>query len=431
MDDFHLGSRIFLIALIVAVNAFFAAAEVSLISCRRFRLRQLAEEGNAGAQAALSLLANPERLLSVTQVGVTLASLGLGWVGEETFYHVLITLVGPIVTPASSAFLHGLSFGVAFLLMSFIHVVAGEVVPKNLGLEKAHRLAVLSAPVLLLFYRLSLPFVYVVEKTSAAVSRLFGLHGHPHGGGHSAEELQLIVASSRRAGHLFHFEETAIQRVLELQDYFAREAMVPRNDVVSIPVTATLDEALRTFGANHYSRYPVYENTPENIVGILLAKDLLRKPASQFNLRRLLRTPLVIPETKPLSQLLDEFRNSHTHMGVVVDEFGTIVGIITLEDVIEQIFGEIEDEYDASEPEPIRHADRFELEGTINIRDLEAQYGIELPGDAGFETLAGFLLFRLGNIPSAGDLVEHESHRFTILEMDRNRIARVQIEQLP
>jgi CBS domain containing-hemolysin-like protein len=442
MPESYLGYRILAIALIVAANAFFAAAEVSLISCRRYKLRALAGEGNLGAQAALSLLANPERLLSVTQVGVTLASLGLGWVGEETLYRLAVGLVGPAITPATASVLHGACYAAAFLAMSFVHVVAGEVIPKNLGLERAHQLAILAAPVLLVFYRISLPFVYLIEKTAAAGSRLLGVHRATHGGGHSAEELQLIVDSSRRAGHLLGFEERAIQRVLEMQHFYAREAMVPRNNVVSLAVNATLDEALRILNENHYSRYPVYEGTPEKIVGVLLTKDLLREweerrratekrqAVAPFQLRRLLRRPVVVPETKPLNLLLDDFRKAHNHLGVVVDEFGTITGIITMEDVLEQIFGEIEDEYDLKRPEPAVEAPVVELEGSINIRDLESQYGVELPGNAGFETLAGFLLFQLGCIPAAGESVEHGGRRFTVLARDRNRISRVRVERL-
>ena len=301
MTESYFGYRILLIVLIVAVNAFFAAAEVSLVSCRRSRLRMRAEEGNAGAKAALSLLENPERLLSVTQVGVTLASLGLGWAGEETLYQIVAGVVQPAVTPASAALFHGLSFGLAFLVMSFVHIVAGEVVPKNLGIEKADQFAILSAPALLVFYRISLPFVYVIERTASSISRLFGMKGHVHGGGHSAEELRLLVTSSRHAGHLESFQEVTIQHLLDLENVYARQAMVPRNDVVSIPLSATLDETLRIFGGQHYSRYPVYEATPENIVGIVLAKDLLRewaarrraterrRPTKPFNLRSLLR----------------------------------------------------------------------------------------------------------------------------------------------
>ncbi len=442
MADSYLGYRILLIVFIVAVNAFFAAAEVSLVSCRRYRLVALAEQGNLGAQAALSLLARPERLLSVVQVGVTLASLALGWAGEDTFYRMVLAVLSPAITPVSSALIHGLSFGIAFLLMSFTHIVIGEVVPKNLGIERADQLAIISSPALLLFYKVSLPFVYVIERSAAAISRILGLKGEQHGGGHSAEELQLLVRSSRHAGHLLDFEESAIQRVLDLGDFYAREAMVPRNSVVSLSVEATLDHALRILTEHQYSRYPIYERTPENIIGFLLAKDLLRewderrratekrRPTQPFHLRRLLRKPLVVPETKPLSELLDDFRKSHTHLGVVVDEFGTIVGIITLEDVLEQIFGEIEDEYDATRPEPVSEAREIEFEGTIGIRDLETHYDIELPGDAGFETLAGFMLFRLEHVPTVGEQVEHNGIRFTILEMDKNRIAKVKAERL-
>ncbi|HUS08158.1 MAG TPA: hemolysin family protein [Bryobacteraceae bacterium] len=440
----HFGYRFLLLTLILVINGFFAGAEVALISARKSKLRQLAEAGNVGAQAALSLLENPERLLSVTQLGVTLASLGLGWAGEDTLFQMISALLHPLLTPATAGILHGVSFGLAFALMSYGHVIIGEVVPKNLGLEKADRLAVLVAPVLLIFYRVSEPFVFVIERSSVAINRMMGLRGEGHGGGHSAEELKFIVSSSRDEGHLHHFEEDVIQRVLDLRNYYAREIMVPRNDIVSVSVDASLEHVLRVIIQHQYSRIPIYERRTENIVGIVHYKDLMnvweerrlaserRHPVRPFHLRRVLRKPLVVPETKPLNQLLDEFRQHHTHMALVVDEFGTIAGLVTLEDALEQVFGEIEDEHDerrAAPQEPPTGI--FDLDGTATIRDLDLQYGISLPGDAGFETLAGFLLFQLGKIPQMGDKVEYGSRRFTVTEMDRNRIAKVRIETLP
>ncbi len=443
MDDWSVGFRLSVILILLGVNAFFAGAEVALISSSRARLQAMAENGNVGAQAALSLLKNPERLLSVIQVGVTLASLGLGWAGESTFHRAAEWLFGPITTPATLGIIQGVSFVCAFLMLGYLHVVIGEVVPKNLAIEETERLAVLTAPPLLAFYRLSLPFVYAIEKTSIAVSRLLGLECKPESGGHTAEELRLLVRSSRLAGRVDPFEEAAIRHVLELSDFRAREAMVPRNDVVSIPLDATLDQALRVFNEHRFSRYPVYDGAPENIVGIVLAKDLLRewgdrrratelrRPVAPFNLRRYLRDPLIVPESTPLSQLMEDFRKSHIHMAVVVDEFGTVSGIITLEDVLEQVFGEIEDEHDLAQPSPDVHADVLELSGGASIRDIQAQYGIELPGDAGFETLAGFILERLGEIPSGGEWFDYEGWRFTVVEMERNRIAKVRIERTP
>ena len=434
--------RILILFGILFVNAFFAAAEVSLVSVRRSRLRSRADEGQAGAQAALSLLENPERLLSVTQVGVTLASLGLGWAGEDTLFEIIMDLFHPAISPTSEGIFRGVAFGLSFLVMSYGHVVIGEVTPKNLALDKADRVAVLVAPILLVFYKISAPFVIVIERSAAALSRVLGLTQRHGAGGHSAEELKFIVRSSLTEGHLERFAEDAIQKLIDLPEYYAREIMVPRNDIVSLPVTASLDDILRAVNKHKYSRYPVYEDQPEQIVGVLHYKDLMpvwrdnkvahdrNRPARAFQLKRFLRKPLVVPETKALPQLLADFRQHHTHLALVVDEFGTIVGLVTLEDVLEQVFGEIADEHDVRRPMPSMTARTVVVEGTIPIRDLATMYGLELPAEAGFETLAGFLLSELGYIPKAGDQINHSDRRFTILEMDRNRVARVRIEKL-
>jgi putative hemolysin len=434
--------RIVVVISLIAVNGFFAAAEVALLSVRHSRLRQMAEAGQAGAQSALSLLSNPGRLLSVTQVGVTLASLGLGWAGEDTVYHILTGWFQPVVTPATAPLLHGISFVVSFLVISYFHVVLGEVVPKNLAIAKADRLAALVAPALLVFYKISMPFVVVIERSAAVLTRALRLKGGAHAGGHSAEELKLIVSSSRGLGYLPEAQEDMIHRVLDLGEIFVREIMISRNDIVSVSSQATLDEVLEAMTSSRHSRLPVYEGNPEKIIGILHYKDLLPvweerrqairlgRPSRAFRLPRLLRPYLIVPETKPISQMLDEFRHGHSHMAMVVDEFGTIVGLLTVEDVLEQVVGRIEDEHD-QKAERRAETDEVELDGATRIRDLESEFGIEIPTDAGFETLAGFLLFRLGAIPRVGQAVEYEGRRYTVLEMDRNRIARVRIEKTP
>jgi len=434
--------RILLVALLIAVNAFFAGAEVALLSVRHSRLRQMAEDGQAGAQAALNLLANPGRLLSVIQVGVTLASLGLGWAGEDTLYQILIGWLHPVTTPLTARFLHGLCLVVSFLVIGYFHVVFGEVVPKNLAIEKADRLAALVAPVLLVFYRLSGPFVVVIERSASVLTRAMRLKGGVRGG-HSAEELKLIVSSSRGLGYLPEFQEDMIHRVLDLATISAREVMVPRNDIVSVSAAATLDEVLHIMIEEQHSRLPVYETTPEKFVGVLHYKDLLPvweerrsairsgRPSRRFRISRLMRPFLVVPETKLLVQLLEEFRQGKSHLAMVVDEFGTIVGMLTVENVLEQVVGRIEDEHDEKSTRQAALADEVELDGTTKIRELESEFGIELPTDAGFETLAGFLLYRFGEVPQAGQSVEHQGRRFTVLEMEHNRIARVRIEKVP
>ncbi|MBA3973564.1 MAG: HlyC/CorC family transporter [Candidatus Solibacter sp.] len=442
METFSYGYRFLLMFAIVGANAFFAGAEASLISSRVSRLKAMAERGIVGAPAALSLLARPERLLSVVQVGVTLTSLALGWVGEDTLYRLLAEWFRFSPSPIVAMAMDGIAVGLAFLLMTMMHVVLGEVVPKNLAIGQAERFAVLVSPLLLVFFKVAEPFVWVIERSARLVSRAIGVRGDAGGGAHSTEELKFVIAAAESAGHVSEFEKEAASRLLELQEYVAREAMVPRNALTMAPVDADLDEVLEAFRESGYSRLPVYEKSREHILGIVHVKDVLgywterrqsnlkRKPVAAFDLRTILRRVPVIPETKPLSQLLDELRERRAHLAFVVDEFGTIAGLITMEDVLEQVFGEIEDEFDPVYQRPSLDAVSVEVEGTIPIRDLDTQYGIELPDDLEFETLAGFLLYELGRIPKQGDLVEHERRRYTVLEMEHNRIAKVRIDRL-
>lgn len=438
----YLGLRLLLLAAIVGINAFFAGAEVALLSVRESKLRQMAEQGQVGARIAIELLANPSRLLGVTQVGVTLASLGLGWAGEDTLYQLVLLLFHPLAA-VPSPLLRGFCFGAAFLVMTYIHVIVGEVIPKNLAINTSDKLAVVVAPGLMVFSRIAGPFLTVIERSVSVISRAMGLGAKRHAGGHSADEIRLIVASSRGAGHLPESQEEMINRVLDLEDVLAREVMVGRNEMVSISIEASLDEVLQTMIAEEHSRLPVWEGSPELIVGMVFYKDLLPvwqerrryiregRPQRPFRVRHIMRKPIVVPETKPLSTILEEFRTGMSHMAIVVDEFGTVTGLLTLEDVLEQIVGEIEDEFDETRQLNVEAADEMELDGATKIIDLESQYGVTLPSDAGFETLAGYLLYRLGHIPKPGETVDFSDRRFTVVTMERNRIARVLITRIP
>ena len=441
-----LGFRLLLLGVIVLVNAFFAAAEVSLLSVRDSRLRQLAEAGSAGARDALNLIAKPELLLSVTQVGVTLASLGLGWAGESTLYELTVKSIAPVLhvwpSPLLARVLHGLCFLIAFLMMTYSHVVIGEVVPKNLAIAKADRLAVTVAPILLVFTRIAAPFIAVIGRSAAAITSSLGVTQRLHAGGHSPEELRLIVSSSRGSGHLREGLDDMIHNVLDLDDLTVREIMIPRNQMVAISANSSLDQVLATMSEEQHSRLPVYENEPEQVVGILYFKDMLHlwqerrialrsgRSPRPFEIRNIMRKFMIVPETKPLFQMLNDFRSMQTHMAMVVDEFGTISGLLTVEDVLEQIVGEIEDEFDdpptLAEPEG---AD-VSLDGATQIRDFEQQFSTELETGTGYETLAGYLLYRLGHIPVPGESVEHDGRRFTVEAVERNRITSVKVERL-
>ena len=299
-----------LLGLILAVNGFFAASEVALLTVRDSKLRHLADEGVAGAKTALALLAHPEKLLSVTQIGVTLASLGLGWAGEDTLYALLMSLFNIQLGPAGAAAVRAVAFVLAFVLMTYCHVVIGEVVPKNLAIDKADRLAVIVAPALMVFYRASSAFVSVVESSARAITGLLGVKERHHGGGHSAEELKLIVSSSRYAGDLPKQQEDIIHRVLDLEELSVREIMRPRREIVSVSSAASLDEVLRTMVESEHSRLPVWEEKPEQMVGAVFFKDMLRiwherrvalragRSTPRFDLRHIIRKPLIVPENQ-------------------------------------------------------------------------------------------------------------------------------------
>jgi CBS domain containing-hemolysin-like protein len=439
--DPNFAYRILLMCLIIGVNAFFAGSETALVSVRLSRLRELAGERAVGAQAALNMLAKPERLLSVVQVGLTVCSLALGWVGEETLYGLFLTFIGPLVTPATAVLLHGVCLTLAFALMTFAHVVLGEVVPKNLAMDRADRLALLVAPVLLVFYRIVGPFVWAIERAASSLSRLLGLHRGAVSNPHSIEEIKFILGATEAAGNLTAFERSSVENMLDLRTLLVREVMVPRSALTMVPVDTTYETVLQTFAESRHSRLPVYEGTHDNILGIVHAKDMLAyshtrtsafarlKLLPPFDLRHFVREMPFVPETKPLDQHLDEMRAGHAIVNFVVDEYGTIAGMISADDVLEQVFGRIRDEFDPRDVK-IEVAGPFDVEGTIPLRDLDTEYGIELPVEAEYETLAGFLLYRLSRIPSAGDAVEYASHRFEVTRMEANRIAEVHVEPL-
>lgn len=438
----NIGLRLLLLGVLTAINAFFAASEIALLSVRRPKIIQLAQEGNLGAQAAMKLLGNTERFLSLVQVGIGITSLAMGVAGEEAINNWLQSQLVPLAPIAYVKVVEVFCLMVSFVFLTLLLVVVGEVVPKNLGILASERISLLGAPPLLIVNRALAPLVFLVERLANLFSRLLGL---PQGGAHgihSLEEIRHIVESSLGHHTVTRFEAHAIDKLLELRELVAREVMTPRSSMVCLPINASLDELLKTMSDHHYSRVPVYRDKPDNIIGIVHFRDLLvvwqerrlatekRRSVRPFLLEQHVRKLPVIPETKSLSDLIDEFRHNRAHMALVVNEFGAVNGVLTLEDVFEQVFGEIEDEHDLVVVEQAMNANELELDGSTPTRDLETKFGIDLPADAGFETLAGFILFRLGFIPKLGDVVEEEDRRYTVIEMERNRIGKVKIERI-
>jgi len=427
--------------LLLGINSFFAAAEVALVSVRDTRIRELAEAGNRSARTVLDLLSDPDRMLSATQLGVTLASLGLGWSGEDTVFRLMEPVFGPLLLPDYAEMAHFLSFAVAFTVITFLHMVLGEVVPKNLALERAEKLALVVAPPLQLFSRITGVFVRLVEATAERLSRLLGLKMTVSQTVYTAEELKLVVSLSQRQGTLARLQEAMLHKVIDFYEVAVREVMVPRQEMVALPHTAGFDQVVECITRFRHARIPIYRDSKEQVIGVIYAKDiwsyvqqmqrwqLLGRTPPPFVLQSLVHEVAFVPETKFLFEMMKEFLDRRFHLSMVVDEFGTVVGLVTVEDALEQIVGEIRDEHEHMLPKPELSPDHvLEVDGITKILDLHSLYGIELPYDAGFETLAGFLLQKLGSIPKGGESVTYEGRSYTILEMDQNRISRVRIE---
>jgi CBS domain containing-hemolysin-like protein len=433
--------RVLAVVLLVAANAFFVAAEFALVSVRDTRIQQLLDVHRIGARIVQKLHSRIDELLAAVQLGVTLASLALGWIGEAALARLLENAFQGVHYPVVYA--HVVAILVAFVLITYLHTTLGELVPKSVALHRAERVALAVAGPMEIFITATKPFLYVMTHTARVLLRLFGVPQIRQGGVHSPDELKLIVTASRRLGLLPAFEEELIHRTLEMGDVTAREIMVPRPDIFSLPADLSLDEALTRVVEEQHSRVPVYDRQrgPEHIIGVLYSKDLTRwmrlrlvlshdtaERLALMEVRHLMRDVLVVPETKALPELLEEFKTRKRHLAVVVDEFGSTAGVVTVEDVLEQLVGEIEDEFDiARQPLPAG-ATTMLLDGSVPLRDLETQYQLKLPREEGYETIAGFVLAHLQRIPRGGESFEYEGRRYTAMEMDGRRIAKVKVE---
>ncbi|MGB0042067.1 MAG: hemolysin family protein [Terriglobales bacterium] len=440
--------RVFVILLLVAANAFFAAAEFALVSVRETRIQQLIEAHRAGARTVLKLHQQLSRVVNGVQLGITITSLTLGLLGEPVLARLFESWIGSI--PHAALYAHSIAVPVAFAMITSLHVILGELVPKSLALQRAERVALAVAAPMDVFLTVTAPLTIGMSRAAGFVLRAFGTREIRHGSVHSPDELRLIVSAARTSGQLSSAQEEMLLNALELDSIAARQVMVPRTRIFSLPADLNLDEALSRVVDDQHSRIPVYDpqRGPEHIIGVLYAKDLMRwtrlrlghsaaAPAAtriaQMKIGQVMHDVLVVPETKSLLELLGEFQQRKRHLAVVVDEFGSTAGVISVEDVLEQLVGELEDEFDVASTQPaVTDANApLVLDGAVNIRDLESQYELKLPQDEGFETLAGFLLSRLQKMPAGGEAFDYEGRRFVVEKMDGHRIATVRIEAIP
>lgn len=435
--------RLFAVLCLVGMNAFFSAAEFSLVAVRLSRVRQLVEMGDPRAKIVELLLGDLSRVVSGVQVGITISSLLLGYLGEITLSGILDPMVAAIPRPWAAIVAHGTALVLAFGLLTVLQVVLGELVPKSLSLARAERVALLVARP---FHWFLETFRWVIDLLDGIAERVVTALGvvspHSHSLARSTEELQVIMQQAGERGLLSPSEVKFIHSAMELGKIEVREVMVPRPDVHALPANATLEETMKMIATTQRSRIPVFEGSLDHILGFVHIKDLLwvlldraRRAEeglfpAEFHLRSLLRDVLIVPETKPASELLVEFRSRRTGLAMVVDEFGSILGLATLEDILEQMVGEIHDEFDVVE-RPLTLPDgAMVFDAAINVRDLKSQYNIVLPDDLAYETVGGFVLTRLGFIPRGGESFESDGYRFTVMEMERRRVSRVKIKPL-
>ncbi len=419
-----------LILLLVATNGFFVAAEFSLVSVRRSRIVSLAESGDTRALVLMGLLDNLNSYISATQLGITMASLGLGWIGEPVLSHIFDIPLHGLVTDAVRT---TISFVVAFTIITILHIVLGELAPKTLALDRAERVALAVAWPLRLFHTLFGWPIRLLDFAGSSTVRLMGLQvSSDHTSVYTVDELRQIINLSHTSGTIEAEERQLLHRIFEFSDSEVQDVMIPRNSVMAIPVSASREETLFFFNSYGYSRIPVYQEQLDNIIGIAVRRDL--EPylsdvtAPDFDLSTIIHPPRFIPVSAPLSTALKQMQSSRTHMIFVVDEYGGFEGIITLEDLLEEIVGEIDDEFDEVSPDQyVEDHHEFLVDGMLTVREVNHRLNLTIPEEAPYSTIAGFLLAQAGTLLQPGECIEFDGSRFTVESVDRKRIRRVRI----
>src|SRR2546423_13519784 len=409
------------VAALILLNAFFVAAEYGLVTSRRTRIEELVHQGNRRARRVLVVVSDPPRFIAAMQLGVTLTSLGIGALGE----HALTKAFDPVMATVLAVVL-------AYLLLTFFHVVIGELVPKGVALGHSESTALAVAAPVRAFFTLAWPLIWILQRSTNVVLRLLGL-GPPGAETevHSEAELKMLLNVSTERGEIEQDEQEMLYKVFDFADKEASDVMVPRPEVGALSVDLPSEECLRAVMDSPYTRYPVYRESLDDILGILHVRDLFQalvdNGIAAVVVEQLVRPAYVVPETKDLAALLTEFRRTNQHMAIVVDEYGGMEGIVTLEDLLEEIVGEIEDEFDLPD-ESVEQVDEdtIRIDGTFPIDDFNDQFRTELPAED-YHTVAGFVFGQLGRLPQAGDEISHDGLLFRVEEGEGQRIGKLAV----
>ncbi len=423
-----------IIFVVVGLNAFFVASEFALVSVRRTRVQKLADEGSKGALAALRLLDNPTQFISAVQLGVTLASLALGWLGEPTVALLLEPLAEAIAGEGPAVYIaHIVAIVISFAVITFLHVVLGELVPKMFALERSETFAVVASRPLEVFAKVFSPILWVLNYAGSLFAKLLGLSSNlDHTSIYTEDEIRQLIALSQESGEINKEEQTLINKVFEFSETTVKEAMIPRPEIIAVPESSKFDEIATAFQEHGYSRLPVFRDSLDDIAGFVHSKDLVAysNRTKSFKLADVIHKPNYVVDTARLEDVLRQMQKEKFHFGFVVDEHGGVEGIITLEDLLEEIVGDISDEHDVEVDEQIEPQPdgSYLLDGGLAVRDLNRRLELNFPISEGYTTIAGFLMSEAGQILDEGQTVAFNGHRFTVEKVEKRRIKQVRME---
>ncbi|GAA8379549.1 hemolysin family protein [Helicobacter pylori] len=415
--------------LLVLLNAFFVLSEFALVKVRKTRLEELVKIGNSNAKLALEMSQRLDTYLSATQLGITLSSLALGWVGEPAIARLLAALLESMDLKDNSIFIHSMSVVIAFLSITFFHVVLGEIVPKSLAIAKSEKATLFAARPLHVFWVVFYPVVRLFDVIAHFFLRKMGVNPKEHEGMHSEEELKIIVGESLREGIIDSVEGEIIKNAVDFSDTSAKEIMTPRKDMVCLDEENSYEENIDIVLKSHFTRYPYCKGSKDNIIGMVHIRDLLSRSIftpKMHDFKQIVRKMIIVPESASISQILIKMKKEQIHTALVIDEYGGTAGLLTMEDIIEEIMGEISDEYDLKQ-EGVNKLEEgvFELEGMLDLESVEEVLHIEFDKECEQVTLGGYVFSLLERMPMEGDTIVSHGYAFEVLSVDGARIKRL------
>ncbi|NKW84828.1 hemolysin family protein [Bacillus cereus] len=423
-----------MVAILIAFTGFFVAAEFAIVKVRSSRIDQLVAEGKRGALAAKKVTTNLDEYLSACQLGITVTAMGLGWLGEPTIEKLLHPLFEKWnLNPSISSVL---TFGLAFMLMTYLHVVVGELAPKTMAIQKAEKVTLLFAAPLMMFYKVMYPFIWVLNGSARVITGLFGLKpASEHEVAHTEEELRLILSDSYESGEINQAEYKYVNNIFEFDNRIAKEIMVPRTEIVGFYLEDSVEEHMKVIQNERYTRYPIFGEDKDDIIGMVNVKDFFIRYMTEdqkdlSSIRSYMRPIIEVMETTPIHDLLLQMQKKRIPMAVLYDEYGGTAGIVTLEDILEEIVGEIRDEYDEDEAPPIQHVNEQHIivDGKVLISEVKDLFGLHIEEDD-VDTIGGWIMMQNHEIEE-GQYVEAEGYEFKVLEKDAYQIKRVEIRKM-